>query len=108
MTLTPFEEALKLTDNVAPVELEFRLYYDTETNLPLFYSMEEQQGDYINISKEEFAECRYDIIIKDSKICKVTHLSIGKLVPTHFGYGTTKDDITIVGNEQNWNMKTYD
>lgn len=108
--MTNFFDALDiLEDQHKKPPVFFRLYYDPETNEPLFYTMEDKLGDYITISAEEFAELRYDIIVKDGKIERVRAVSIGKLVPSSIArYGTLKNDVSIVGNEQYWNMKTYE
>jgi len=107
--MTNFYDALDiLDDQFEKPKVFFRLYYDIETGGPLFYSMEDKPGDYITITAKEFAELRLDITVKDGKINRLRSTSIGKLVPAHFGHGTTKDDITIVGDEQYWEMKTYE
>ena len=106
--MTHFFDALKLLDDVPAVKQEFRLYFDIETSEPLFYTMDDECGDYIVITKEEFAECRYDVIIVDGKIKRITGISIGKLVPSTIGYGTSENDISIIGNEQYWSLKTYE
>ena len=105
--MTNFFDALDLLDPVTPQKLEYRLYYDKD-NKPLFYTMDDEDGDYILVSKEEFAECRYDVVVKDNKIHKVSGISIGKLVPSTIGYGTLRKDISIVGTEQYWGLKTYE
>jgi len=108
--MTNFFDALDiLEDQDARHEIFFRLYYDPETKAPLFYSMEDKPGDYITITALQFAELRYDILVKDGKIETVRAVSIGKLVPSLIArYGTLKADVSIVGDEQYWNMKTYE
>jgi len=107
--MTNFFDALDiLNDQEARHEIFFRLYYDPETKEPLFYSMEDKPGEYITITAEEFAEMRYDVVVKDGKIRRVRATSIGKLVPSDIGHGTLQNDISIVGDEQYWEMKTYE
>lgn len=101
-------DALKLLEPQTIKKFEFRLYYNKETGEPLFYTMDEETGDYIIVTKEQFAECRYDIRIKNNKIEKVQFNAIGKLVPNTKGYGTLRQDVSIVGNEVYWSLKTYD
>ena len=105
--MSNFSEALSLVKEPVKQKIEFRLYYDAD-NKPLYYSMEDSEGDYIEITKEEFAECRYDIVIKDGKIKKVSGAPVGKLVPSTVGYGTLQNDVSIVGTEQYWSTKTYE
>ena len=103
-----FLEALKLLEPQKPAVFDFRLYYNKETGEPLFYTMENLDGDYITITREQFAECRYDIKVKDGKIERIRFIAIGKLVPADSGYGTLQTDVSIVGDEIHWEMKTYE
>jgi hypothetical protein len=109
-TTNNFFEALKLIEQPKKVDIFFRLYYNEITGLPLYYSMEDLEGPYIEISKEEFALADFNVFIKDGKIKKKKMLSIGKLVPSNVGYQVHKDDISIIDNTSNrfWNNKTYD
>jgi len=106
--MTNFFESLELLEEQPKQKIEFRLYYDPKTNEPLFYTMEDEPGDYISITPEEFSEMRLDVFVKDGKIEKKRAISIGKLVPSDEGYRTTKNDISIIGNEQYWDLKTYE
>ena len=106
--MSNFKEALKLLKPVVKTPTDFMLYYDKATGEPLFYTMEKEEGNFIRISKEEFAECRYDIIVKDGKITRLKNVATGKLVPSEEGYGTTRNDVSLIGNEKFWRMKTYE
>lgn len=108
--MTNFFDALKLVEKQEKPKLEFRLYYDPESSKPIFYTMDNEEGKYILVTKEEFAEARMDVVVKDGKIEKVSGISVGKLVPSPkgFGFGTLEDDVSIVGKEKYWLMKTYD
>ena len=106
--MSNFFDALELVEKPKPVKYEYRLYYDADTGKPLYYSMADDEGDYIIVTKEQFAECRYDVIVKDGKLEKVRSISIGKLAPSDKGYGTRADDISIVGNDMYWSSKTYE
>lgn len=103
-----FLEALKLVKPIEARKFEYRLYYDKATGEPIFYTMEDEDGDYIVITKEQYAEGRYDVIVKDGKITRPKNSAIGKLVPSEEGFGTLKKDISIVSDEVYWSMKTYD
>lgn len=106
--MSNFWKALEQLEEPKKVKYEYRLYYDKETGDPLFYSMEDLEGDYIVIDKDQFAECRYDVRVKDGKIERIKGVSIGKLVPSTEGYGTRADDVSLVGDEQCWSLKTYE
>jgi len=106
-----FFKALEMLDEQPPQKIEFRLYYLPLTGEIVTYTMENLDGIYILITADEFAEMRPDVIVKDGKIHKVSGISIGKLVPappSTTGYGTLQRDISIVGCEQYWEMKTYE
>ena len=105
-----FTEALKLVDPPKKVEIFFRLYYDKVTGEPITYSMEDLDGDYIEITKEEFALTDFNIVVKDGKIKKKNMISIGKLAPSTSGYAVHKEDIAIIDPTSNvyWSNKTYD
>lgn len=106
--MSNFWKALDLVEVSERPKMEYRLYYDKATGEPLFYTMQKEEGDYILVSKEEFAQNRYDIIVKDGKITKPNNISIGKLAPANEGFGTIKRDVSIVGNEIFWKVKTYE
>ncbi len=109
-----FIKALGMLDDPIPKPIFFRLYYNKETGEPITYSMEELEGDYIDITKLEYAECRYDIKVKDGKIQKISGISIGKLVPCSWGSDTGQRtspyDVSIIDEDSivRWKMKTYD
>ena len=108
--MSNFFEALKTRTPIEKTEHEFRLYYDRETGSPLFYSMEDKEGDYIVVDKETYAESPTSIRIVDGKIKKYVVRDISKLVQG--GNDTTchNDDITIVVNESgtNWSLRQYE
>ena len=44
-----------------------RLYYNKDTGEPIAYSMEELEGDFIIITKEQYAEGRYLMLLFKTK-----------------------------------------
>lgn len=95
------------------VKTFYRLYYDKTTGLPLFYSMEDLPGDYIEISKEIFAAAETKVKIVNQQIVKDNNRLSVKLVPS-LGFGTAchSSDITIVLDTDvdvtYWIQKNYD
>ena len=105
--MTNFFDALKLVKEPVQKKLEYRLYYGPD-GTPLFYTMADEPGDYITVTKAEFAECRYDVVIKNKKMHKIQGAAIGKLAPSETGYGTALTDMSLVGDEKYWSVKTYE
>jgi hypothetical protein len=108
--MTNFWDALDQVDQTQPEFIpEYRLYYDENTGVPLFYSMEQPEGKFIWIDRDTYARCRFDIRVKKGKIVSLKP-GIGKLVPAEEGIETAKSDISIVeaGSNTHWKTKTYE
>lgn len=109
-TMTAFWEVIK---NRKPVQRrvfldEYRLYYN-EDGAPREYSRQEQEGNYIVVSKQVFDENRFDVYVKDGKLINPNRITqYRKLVPSDEGTETLVDDITIIGQGQRWKVKYYD
>ena len=110
------QEFVKLFDQTVAkvkikVDYEYRLYYNKDTGVPLFYTMEGQpDGDYIEITKEEYTNGRYDILIHKGGIKNlVDAVSWTKLVPSNEGISTREDNVMIVDDNgaAKWKLKTY-
>jgi len=110
--MTNFWQALEQADQITPVEsVEYRLYYDLDSGAPLFYTMQDETGNYIVIDQETYTQSRYDIQVKDGKIKKNTLESTGKLAPAEAGTRTHNTDITIITTDEQstqWKLKTYE
>jgi hypothetical protein len=53
---------------------EHRLYYDAD-GVPLHYTMEESEGQYIVVDSDTFAQCRFDIRVIKGKIISLYDLN---------------------------------
>lgn len=104
-----FWQAIAEHDWTPPeIRQEFRLYYDTRDGRVLFYSMEDQPGDYIIIDRHTFEMHRFDVKVKDGKIIRVKHPASWKLVPTETaGCACHAHDITIIVNESTVDKKYW-
>lgn len=93
------------------VDFEYRLYYNKQNGDPLFYSMEDNEsGDFIVVTHEQYTEGRYDIRILNGKIEKLSESeNWTKLVPSSTGTSTRADNVMIVDNNGSakWKIKTY-
>jgi hypothetical protein len=108
--MTAFWEVIKDRQPVNPQEFldEYRLYYN-EDGTPREYSRQEQEGDYIVVTKQEFYEGRFDVRIENGKLINPNRITqYRKLVPSDEGTETLVDDITIIGQGQHWKVKYYD
>lgn len=106
-----FLKALRLFQPPLPREIEFRVYYNTNTGEILNYTNDDLPGDYILVDQETFARHRFDCKIKDGKIVPY-RLPVGKLIPGDSGTPCASDDISIIASEaqprQHWSMHTYE
>ncbi len=103
--MTNFFKGLAMSKPHEILEVFFRLYYNADGEVT--YSMEELEGDFLEITCEEFAIADRNVYVKDGKIHKKRLVSIGKLVPTSDPTGT---DITLIdkNSDVKWVLKTYD
>jgi hypothetical protein len=106
--MTNFWDSLELLDETEVTELEYLLYYD-ENGCITCYSMELLAGDtnYIKVNKNTYNAGRYDIIIEDGEIVKPTEYIYQKIVPSNNGTKCSSD-VSIIGNEQYWELKRYE
>ena len=101
--MTNFWQALDQVQPVAhPVELEYRLYYN-DLGEPLFYSMDNQPGNYIIVDKETYDTGRYDVRIVDGRLIHPLQYTYQKLVPVAQG-----TDVAIITPDQKWKLKRYE
>ena len=75
---------------------EFRVYYDENGGI-LYYTMEDLPGNYILITKQQYAESRYDYVVKDGKLTNPNRVTVvNKMKKTPVGVGSCKYDISII------------
>jgi hypothetical protein len=89
---------------------EYRIYYDADTGKIINYTNETLEGDFITVSREVFAEHRFDLKVKDGKIIKPKP-PIGKIIPGYEGTPCHKQDVTIISQGDDvimWSLKTYE
>ncbi len=100
----------QIMSNNKPVDFEYRLYYNKETEEPLFYTMEQPIGDYITVTQKQHSEGRYDLLVRGGNIINLID-AVGwtKLVPSESGTSCREDNVMIVDSSSNakWTTKTH-
>ena len=100
----------QIMSNNKPVDFEYRLYYNKETEEPLFYTMEQPIGDYITVTQKQHSEGRYDLLVRGGNIINlIDAVSWTKLVPSELGTSCREDNVMIVDSSSNakWTIKTH-
>lgn len=93
-------------------KLIYRLYYDSG-GVPLFYSMEDLPGTYIDIDQTTFARGASNIRVRGGKILELTWKTTARLEPDD-DQGTPchpQDVAVVVAPDQlcqRWSKKTYE
>lgn len=94
-----------------PKPVFYRLYYD-EHGRPLFYSMEDCPGTYIEIDQETFARGATNVRVQDGKLVEVTWATTTKLVPGNSGSPCHPDNVAVIVAEDQphirWSKRTYE
>ena len=89
-------EVARLTQPQPEVKIFYRLYYD-EQGLPLFYSMEDRPGNYIDIDAETYTQGSSHVRVIDGKLVKTERKStISKLRPNSEGTPCDPRDVCII------------
>lgn len=94
--MTP-EEFFSILHDVPPTKpISYRLYHD-EQGIPLFYSMEDLPGTYIEVDAATYAAASHDVRVVGGQIQIVPKkMSIKKLKPSPTGKSCHPDDICVV------------
>jgi hypothetical protein len=109
--MTP--EQLQQLFQAAPKPLApfFRLYY-TADGLPLFYSMEDCPGIYIEIDQATFARSASNVRVRDGKLVEIMWATTTKLVPGNSGSPCHPDNVAVIVAEDQphtkWSKQTYE
>jgi hypothetical protein len=109
--MTP--EQLQQMFQAAPEPLApfFRLYHDAD-GFPLFYSMEDRPGTYIEITPEEYHRNNSNVRVRDGRLVEVTWATTTKLVPGNSGSPCHPDNVAVIVAENQphtrWSKKTYE
>jgi hypothetical protein len=109
--MTPEQFWSILHSMLEPQPVFYRLYYD-DRGLPLFYSMADEPGTYIEIDQATFARSASNVRVRDGKLVEVTWSTTSKLVPGNSGSPCHPDNVAvIVARDQphtRWSKQTYE
>ena len=97
-----------LAPQPAPSPPIYRLYYD-ELGNPLFYSMEDVPGNYIDIDHETYATSPPHIRVVKGKLIILKTSVVHKLKPGETGVTCDPQDVCVVVDESHphtkWSLK---
>ena len=89
----------------------YRLYHDDQ-GLPLFYSMTNEPGTYIEISQEDYNRNASNVRVRNGKLVQVTWTTTTKLIPGNSGSPCHPDNVAVIVAEDQphirWSKKTYE
>ena len=98
-----------LADMPEPTPVFYRLYHD-QNGVPLFYSMEDLPGTYIELDQETYAKGQSNVRVRDGKLVELTWQTSYKIVPSTHGTQCHDKDVAIVVKENGtyWSKQTYE
>ena len=67
-----------------PPVVFWRLYYDDAGN-PLFYTQEDKQGSYIDVTPEQYQRASMQVRVKNGKLVELTNKQFKKFKPFVYG-----------------------
>lgn len=91
-----------------PPQVFWRLYYD-EQGAPLFYSMEDRPGNYIDVTPEQYSRASMQVRVVNGKLQQLSTKRTKKLMPSTTGTPCHPRDVAVVvasdREHQCWRMK---
>jgi len=96
------------------LQIEYRLYYNTDGK-PTMYTTEKPDGNYVVITREQYAICDWQVIVVDGEIKSTKNIKkIYKLQKSTTGIKTSKYDINILLEDNDdvehnyWTLVTHE
>lgn len=108
-TTKNFWEAWEQWNPEPPPPVFFRLYHD-DHGFPLFYTMEDFPGNYIEVDAKTYQEGSHRVRVRNGQLVKIAHSTVKKLTPGDAGIPCDPRDICVVVNKHHthikWSLKT--
>ncbi len=109
--MTPEEFWSILHSVPEPQPLFYRLYHD-DNGVPLFYSMEDRPGTYIEIDQATYARSASNVRVQDGRLAEITWATTTKLVPGNSGPPCHPDNVAVIVAEDQphirWSKRTHE
>ena len=107
--MTPDEFFGALEQMPLPQPVFYRLYHNKQGH-PLFYSMEDLPGTYIDITPEQYARNSFRVRVRDGKIVPLVWQTAQKLTPSDTGTLCHTQDVAVVVDEIGtyWSKQIYE
>ena len=109
--MTPEEFWAALAPIPEPPPVFYRLYYD-ETGQPLFYSMENLPGNYIEVDKSTYLRSPAHVRVRNGKLVEIVTTVSKKLVIGTTGTPCDPRDVCVVVRPEQehikWDLKVYE
>jgi len=91
--------------------VEYRAYYDVSGKV-LSYTCEDLPGNYIIITREQYAEAKPNVIVANGKIMNQNTSIVGVMTKKAGGRSCSKYDVNIIDETNDtvslWSIKKYD
>lgn len=87
----------------------YKLYYD-EQGRPIKYSVDNEPGNYIEVSVEDYLRSNFQVRIREGQIVYLKQPAIPRLVKSQQGTATHPSDITIIQTDSTtrWSLQAYE
>ena len=107
MTPEEFWNILHAAPEPTPV---FSRLYQNDSGVPLFYSMEDLPGTYIEIDQAQYIQAKSNVRVCNGQLVELTWQVAYKLTPADSGTLCHPQDVSIVTADrgQRWKKKTYE